>query len=139
MQARSFLYPIVILPGLAAAAETPPDLTGSVGQMLFGLVAVLALLFGVLWLLKRFGVSRGGAAGGLKVLGAAAVGARERVVMVQVADRVLVVGVAPGRVSALSEFNVSELPQGGPDGAAIDRAGGGDFAARLHKLLERRQ
>ena len=128
-----------MLPGLAAAAETPPDLAGSAWQMLFGLAAVLALLFGLLWLLKRGGLNRGGGAGGLRVLGAAAVGARERVVMVQVADRVLVLGVAPGRVNALSEFDASELPERQPDGKAETSVQGGEFAARLQRLLERRQ
>ena len=44
---------MIMLSGLASAAETPPELAGSVWQMLFGLVVVIALLFGLLWLLER--------------------------------------------------------------------------------------
>ncbi|WP_235026978.1 flagellar biosynthetic protein FliO [Cognatazoarcus halotolerans] len=139
MPARTLLLLIALSPRLALAGEAAPDLAAGIGQMLFGLVVVLAVLVGVLWLLKRLGMSRGGAAGGLKVLGAAAVGARERVVMVQVADRVLVLGVAPGRVNALSEFDVSDLPPGDSTGAEGGTPSGGDFSARLQRLLERRQ
>lgn len=139
MSARIFFFLITLSPGLARAAEAPPDLAGSAWQMLFGLAVVLALLFGILWLLKRLGMNRGGAGGELKVLGAASVGARERVVMVEVAGRVLVLGVAPGRVNALSEFDAAELPPREPLGEGANAIAGGDFAARLRQMLERRQ
>ena len=87
----------------AAAPAPAPDLGGSLWQLLLGLGLVLALLVGSLWLLKRLATPRGGNAGLLRVVAGAAVGARERVVIVEIGGTWLVLGVAPGQVSALAE------------------------------------
>ena len=82
-----------------AAAPTP---AGSGLQVVFGLVVVLGLLMGVAWWLKRFGpVSRAGGSAA-KIVGGVSVGARERVMVVEVGDQWIVIGVAPGSVNALS-------------------------------------
>lgn len=102
--------------------------------MLFGLAVVLAALFGALHLLRRVQGSRPGLAGNLKVLSATAVGPRERVVLVSVADKVLVLGVAPGRINALHTLDAADLPAA-PE-AAAPTLPTVDFAARLKQLLE---
>ena len=88
-----------VTPPLPAGTATP-ELGASVLQMLFGLAVVIALLFACLWLIRRLSAPRGGGAA-IKVLGAAAVGPRERVVLVELGEQVLVLGVAPGSVSPL--------------------------------------
>ncbi len=126
------------LPGLAAAVFAAPglaqspsaDLGGSLMQMLAGLAVVIVLLFASLWLLKRLSAPRGPAGDLLKVVSATAVGPRERVVIVELGDTWLVLGVAPGRVSTLHE-----LPR--IAGVAAPAAGG-DFPDWLKKVLERR-
>ncbi len=85
-----------------------------------GLIGVLALLVGSLWLLKKLTAQRGGAAGLMRVVAATAVGGRERVVIVEVGSTWLVLGVAPGRVSALAEIprqTLTEPPQAPASGA----------------------
>lgn len=123
----------LVLACRAGHAADSPALAASLGQMLLGLALVVALLLASLWLLKRVAGPRGGA-GPLKVLGVTAVGARERVVMVEVAGKVLVLGVAPGRVNTLHSLDVSDLP-----GPAATRAGGPDqdLQGRLRRLVER--
>ena len=75
---------------------------GLVLQTLLALGAVLAALWGLALLLRRVGQPRGLPNGAnLRVLGAASVGPRERVVLVELAGTWLVVGVAPGNVRAL--------------------------------------
>ena len=95
---------------MAQAADAPAamgspsnDLTGSLMQMLFGLAVVIALLLACLWVIRRLATPRGSAAA-IKVLGAAAVGPRERVVLVRLGEQVLVLGVAPGSVTKLHEM-----------------------------------
>ena len=78
-----------------------------VSQMSFGLAVVVGLLFACLWLLRRLSARGGGAA--IKVLGAAAVGPRERVVLVEIGEDVLVLGVAPGSV-APARTQAADLP-----------------------------
>jgi flagellar protein FliO/FliZ len=109
---------IALLSSLPArAAEPPPALPevgAGLGQMVFGLVVVIALLWASLYLLKRLQTSRGGTATGLRVVAATAVGPRERVVVVEVGETWLVVGVAPGQVRALSTLPRQPLPEGIP-------------------------
>lgn len=72
--------------------------------MLFGLLVVLALMAGAVWLMKRMGMVKTGAASVGKIIGGVSLGNRERLVIVEVADQWIVVGVAPGRVSALAQL-----------------------------------
>jgi flagellar protein FliO/FliZ len=125
--------PLALLPAVAGAQAAVPsqDLGGSIVQMLLGLAVVIALLFASLWLLKRLSAPRGNATGLLRVVAGTAVGARERVVVVEAGDTWLVLGVAPGHVSALAEIPRANLPQDTPAPA------GRDFAARLKQLLAR--
>ena len=82
-----------------------------------GLLGVLALLVGSLWLLKKLTAQRGGAAGLMRVVAATAIGGRERVVIVEVGSTWLVLGVAPGRVSALAEIPRQTLSEAPPSPA----------------------
>jgi flagellar protein FliO/FliZ len=91
-------------------------------QMFFGLALVLALMVGSLWILKKLVAPRGENAGLLRVVAGTAVGARERVVIVEVGSTWLVLGVAPGRVSALAEV---PRQAGGPPQAAAPSPGEG--------------
>ncbi|WIM06730.1 MAG: flagellar biosynthetic protein FliO [Candidatus Nitricoxidivorans perseverans] len=100
-------------------------------QLGLSLILVLALLVGGLWLLKRLTAPRGQAAGLMRVVAGQAVGTRERVVILEVGSTWLVLGVAPGRVSALAEIPRQELP---PAPAEIPM---GDFAARLKQMVGR--
>lgn len=97
----------------AAQAAAPPSMSGSLLQMLFGLLGILALLVGSLWLLKKLTMQRGSARL-MRVVAATPVGGRERVVVLEVGSTWLVLGVAPGRVSALAEIPRQSLPEEEP-------------------------
>ncbi|MGC2166145.1 MAG: flagellar biosynthetic protein FliO [Gallionella sp.] len=89
---------------LARPAYAPPPTvvtTGSVVQIVISLVLVLAAIVAVAWVLKRMNVARQGTANLLKVIGGVSVGQRERVVLVEVLDSWLVVGVGPGQIRTL--------------------------------------
>lgn len=135
---------VLAAPAAGSAAVTAPISTGtaapelgaSVLQMMFGLAVVIALLFACLWLIRRLAAPRGGGAA-IKVLGAAAVGPRERVVLVELGEQVLVLGVAPGSVTRLHDMKRSELPLPA-DAPAASVPGGKAFAAWLKQATERR-
>jgi flagellar protein FliO/FliZ len=88
-------------------------------QVILGLGLVLAVMAGSAWLLRRFSGLQGKSGGGIKVIGGSAVGQRERVVLVEVADTWLVIGVAPGHVTALHSMPKGEITTG-----AVDNTGG---------------
>ncbi len=104
----------VLGPGLVWALESgsghatyapPTVLTWTTGvQIVLSLGLVLALMAGVAWALKKFQWSSSSAGGGrqpLRIVSSLAVGQRERVVVVEVQDTWVVVGVAPGQVRSL--------------------------------------
>ncbi len=117
---------------VSAQAATLPSASGSVVQMLLGLGSVLAVLVGSLWLLKKLAAPRGAAAGMMRVVAATAVGGRERVVIVEVGSTWLVLGVAPGHVSALAEIPRQPVPAPPPAPAPVAVPGW------LQKLMQRR-
>ena len=126
--------PLLLLLPLAAWADAPPlpDAGGSILQMLLGLTAVLAMLIGGLWLLKRLTQPLGSGAGLMRVVAGTAVGQRERVVVLEIGSTWLVLGVAPGEVSMLAEIPRQDMPTAPPG------AGGKDFATWLKQITDRR-
>ncbi|MDP1898341.1 MAG: flagellar biosynthetic protein FliO [Sulfurimicrobium sp.] len=104
--------------------------------MLFGLVVVLSTVAAAAWLLKRFAPGQVSAGGAIRLIGGIAVGPKERVVVVEVGETWLVVGVAPGQVTALHNMpRIANLPE------ANAPYGGGDqrFSAWLKDVISRRQ
>ena len=74
-------------------------------QVFASLLIVIALMFAVLWALKRVnGVSRG-ASGQLRVLASVGLGQRERAVLISAGDKQMLLGVAPGSVTTLHIFD----------------------------------
>jgi flagellar protein FliO/FliZ len=86
---------------------TPPVLA----RLVLGLVVVLAGLGAVAWVLRRVSPRVWRGAGDLRVLGGVAVGSRERVVLIQVGSRKLLLGVTPGRLATLLVMDAPALGQ----------------------------
>ena len=90
------------------APAGPLDVAPGLLQTTLGLALVLALIVGGAWLLRR--VAPAGRAGTpIKVISTQSVGQRERVVLIEVGDEWLLLGVAPGAVRMLHA-----LPKGAP-------------------------
>jgi flagellar protein FliO/FliZ len=73
-----------------------------------GLLLVLAIIIGGAWLFKRYAQLPMGGKGMVRVIGGASVGTRERVVVVEVENQRLLLGVAPGQVRTLHILQGSE-------------------------------
>lgn len=76
--------------------------------MFAGLATVVALIFGIGWLMRRSGATNAGAQV-LRIVASHHLSTRERIVVVEVADSWLVVGVAPGQVTRLGKFAKAEI------------------------------
>lgn len=77
---------------------------GGLLQALFGLSVVVGLILACGWAARRFGMQQLGGGRVLKVVSSVAVGQRERVVVVEVEDTWLVLGVAGGSVRPLHQM-----------------------------------
>ena len=104
-------------------------------QIILSLILVLGVVALVAWIMKRINLPQHGAASLLKVIGGVAVGQRERIVLVEVNDTWLVVGIAPGQVRTLHTMAKGQLP------APLDSASGksdGKFQMWLKQMVEKR-
>ncbi len=126
--------------GALAAAELPEvsgvSTFGALFQGLLGLLIVLAALAGFFWLLRRYSPGQTGAQGVVKVVGGVMLGPRERLVVVEVGDTWLLLGVGGGQVT-----HVHNIPK--PEGASQAMSGqpaglGQGFADKLKDYLPKR-
>lgn len=81
---------------------------GSLLSTVGGLLFVLAIIIGGAWLFKRYAQLPMGGKGIVRVVGGVSVGTRERVVVVEVENQRLLLGVAPGQVRTLHILQGSE-------------------------------
>lgn len=124
------------LPLLAQAADAPAPAISSAGSLLqvfIGLVAVLLLIVGTAWAAKRLGVSGGGSSSLLQIVSSTSVGTRERVMVVEIGESWLVVGVTPGSINTLMTLPKGEVP------SQKTFSPNANFAARLQHMIEKRR
>lgn len=128
----------VVSPTVFAAAESPAVSTsGALFQGLLGLVMVLAALAVFFWFLRRFSPGQTAAQGVVKVVGGVMLGPRERLVVVEVGETWLLLGIGGGQVSTLHTL---PRPEGytpavhDPLPVHLPR-----FADKLKELLSKRQ
>lgn len=127
--------PTVPAPAPAAADASQSFIAAGLLQAGLGLAVVMTLIFLCAWGARRLGLQPGGDARVLKVVSSVMVGQRERVVVVQIEDTWLVLGVAAGQVSALHSLPAQAL--GAPSPAPFAALGSfGDAKGFSHKLLE---
>lgn len=102
-------FSFLLSPSLSYAADMSQPAAvinpiSSMFRMFFALGIVLIIIAGMVWLLRRISPGQTGNSGGLRVVSAVAVGPKERVVLVDVGETRLVLGVAPGHVVRLLEM-----------------------------------
>ncbi|MCU6502361.1 flagellar biosynthetic protein FliO [Rugamonas sp. A1-17] len=124
---------------LAMTIPTPQPAATSPGggllQSLFALMFVVALMLGAAWFLKRFGPKNfGGGNSNVKLVGALSVGARERILVVEVGEQWIVVGASPGRMNALATMPRQESSEPAAT-AALPTA---NFAEWFKQTIEKR-
>ena len=94
-------------------------------QMTLGLGAVLLVILGLAWVARRFNLGNLGSASHMKVVSALPVGAKEKILLVEVEGKRLLVGVTAQQISLLQSL---EDAPGEP--------ASGDFANRMQALLK---
>lgn len=146
---RAALPPVVamgLFPGalLAEAAQGGWPISGGAGmnaaylaQMLVGLVLVVAAILVLAFFMRRVGGMQSRLGSEFRVLGGISLGSRERMLLVQVGEKQLVVGVAPGRVQTLHVLDEPIRTEGPVRG--VDAQGESPFARRLRSVLQRDQ
>ncbi|MDD2100932.1 flagellar biosynthetic protein FliO [Pseudomonas sp. YuFO20] len=118
----------------AAAPVASSGVAGQLTQLVFGLLLVLGLIFFLAWLLRR--VQQAGPAGKgqvIELIGSRALGPRDRLMLVQVGNEQILLGLSPGTITAL---HVLKEPVQVP--SATEKATP-EFAQRLMELMGKDQ
>lgn len=116
----------------ATASTSTTSTAGNLMQVTLGLLVVLGLMAAAAWVLRRFNTAKGNNAAHIKIIGGVSVGNRERVIVVEIADQWIVVGVAPGRVNALATMAKQETT------IVTDAAPSKNFSSWLAQTIEKR-
>ena len=79
----------------------PPVGAGELANITLGLVLVLALIFALAWLFRRYGNVASLNRSNIQVLGGVSLGSRERAVVLEVEGEQILVGVTPSQITRL--------------------------------------
>ncbi|EPJ80389.1 MULTISPECIES: flagellar biosynthetic protein FliO [Pseudomonas] len=117
----------------AAAPAVGSGVAGQLAQLVLGLLLVLGLIFFLAWLLRR--VQQAGPSGKgqvIDIVGSRALGPRDRLVLVQVGNEQILLGLSPGTITALHVLKEPvQVPSTEPASP--------EFAQRLMELLGKDQ
>lgn len=118
----------------APAAADPGGISnGTYVQTFFGLLLIVVLIAGLAWYARKLSSGQAFGRNLMRVVGGVALGPRERIVLVEVGEQWLVIGLVPGQIRTLHTLPKGELPADQPP------AGDGSFAGWLKLMTEKRQ
>lgn len=124
--------PVMAAEPSAAAPMNSVDMGGQLTKLLFGLLLIIGLIFLLAWGLRRVQQLRPGGAQVIRPITSHALGPRERLVLVQVGNEQILLGLSAGRITPL---HVLKEPVHLSDAEAASP----EFAQRLMELLGRDQ
>jgi flagellar protein FliO/FliZ len=108
----------------------PPLSVGSLAQLTLSLLAIVALILIISWLLKRLKVSGPrGSSGEIAILDQLSVGPRERIALIRIGDAQVLVGIGASGLVALTPL-AAPIALKGPSAAP-------GFAERLRDVIKR--
>ncbi len=96
-----------------------------------GLAIVLGLFFACVWFMKKMGTLPVNAKDNMKVVGGLSLGMREKLVLVQVGEKQLLLGITPGKIEKLMVLGDEEnlYRQNNSTGAE------NDFSKKLKQIM----
>lgn len=100
-------------------------------QLVIGLFIVVLCIVVLAWFAKKMNRFHSTSDDALKIIGAISMGARERVVLLQVGEEQLVLGVSPGRINTLHVLNTPVETITKDTNALV----GNGFAAKLKNMI----
>lgn len=106
---------MVCVPAIVLSAESPipkPELasvasanmSGNMIKVTVGLLFVVAAIFASAWLFRRFGNFSAVPGNALRIVGGLSLGNRERIVLLQVGEEQLLIGITAGQIRTLHKL-----------------------------------
>ncbi|MDI9245904.1 flagellar biosynthetic protein FliO [Marinobacter sp. CHS3-4] len=113
----------------AASSGSAPDTLMTMLSLGVGLLAVIAIIFGCAWIVRRMSGMTGGNTRAMKVVSVMPMGTRERIALIEVGDKQILVGVTPQAIRTLHVFDEPVVSASEPVS--------GDFARKLQGMIGR--
>lgn len=115
-----------------AAQDVPtraPDTLGTMVSLGIGLIAVIAIIYGCAWIIRRMNGMTGMNNDAIKVVSVMALGARERLALIEVGGQQILLGITPTAIRTLHVFEEPVVDANNPPS--------GEFARRLQGMIGR--
>jgi flagellar protein FliO/FliZ len=113
--------------GMAQPAS--PLSVGSMAQLTLSLIAIVALILAISWVLKRLKLAGPRGSGEIAVIDQVSVGPRERIVLVRVGESQVLIGIGASGLVPLIPLTTPIVLKGGTQAPA--------FAERLRDFMKR--
>jgi len=97
-----------------------------------GLLLVVLLIFALAWLLRKFNLNQQSSNSLIKIIAGLSLGTRDRIVLLQVGEEQILLGLTPGRIEKLHTL---EEPLDAPG----EQTAKSSFAASLNRLMGERE
>lgn len=111
----------------ATATGNAPDTLGTVLSLGAGLLAVIAIIYGCAWIIRRMNGMTGMNNSAIKVVSVMAIGTRERIALIEVGGQQILLGITPSAIRTLHVFDEPVVDAGSTNS--------GDFAKRLQSMI----
>ena len=112
------------------AADADPVVTSDyLLRLILGLAFIVVLIFVLARFVTRFNFNQGGGNGALKIIAGLPTGARDRIVLLQVGEEQIVLGLTPGRIEKLHALSV-------PVETGQETVVPGNFARKLKAAID---
>jgi flagellar protein FliO/FliZ len=116
---------------MTAMAQTASPLSvSSLAQLTLSLLAIIALIFAVAWLLKRLKLATPRSSGDIAVLQEMSVGPRERIALIRIGQSQVLIGISPNGITSLQPLATAIVLN--PSVPAVPA-----FAEKLRELMKR--
>lgn len=119
-----------VLTQSTSIASNEPFAMANIMQMLLGLAFVIVLIFVLGWFYRRFGTPGASSNSDFRIVAGLSMGQRERVVMLQVGQHQILLGVGPGHVEKIHVFDEPVITE--------SSSSGGSFSESLAKVISQR-
>ena len=133
---RRLLVIAILLPQLALAqsgeppaAPLEPISSPYLLKLTGGLMLVVVVIFVLAWLVKRFNLAQQAHGGLIRIVAGVSIGTRDRIVLLQVGNEQILVGLTPGRIEKLHTL-AEPLPLAGEGAQATN-----SFADKINRLM----
>lgn len=120
---------------LGVAQGFSPLNASGLADVLLGLMLIIVLIFALAWLFKKFGSAGLGLGGLIKVVAAMSLGGRDRIALISVGEKQMLLGISPGRISTLHVFDEAIDLEAQKIGLSTASANSSDFASKLQNLI----